>query len=165
MVKRDMKKALGASLKAEEQAVRTRFELSKTVLSETLPVLREQPKPDGTAQDIRDTITLPDGEDELISRIKRRCMKAGLRANRDEVLMAGLAALDAMRDRKLERLFEHLRRVKTGRRSREIHIFILHRADAVKFRRPLHLKRSGSARKVIIGRKIVTIPAGKTKSV
>lgn len=162
MVKRDMKKALGASLKAEEQAVRSRFEKATTVPAESSPAPRVQRKPEAAVQVVsRDNSTVPDGEDELISRIKRRCMKAGIDANRSEVLNAGLAALDNMRDRELGRLFENLRREKSGRPRRELRVFIVQRANAVKFCRPFQIKRSQSTRQIIIGHRVVTIPSGK----
>ena len=157
MVKRDMKKALGASLKAEEQAVKSRFENAQTVLLETAPALREPPQPKAAVQVIRDNSYTTDGEDELLTRIKRRCMKAGINANKSEVLKAGLAALDAMRDRELERHFETLRRGKTGRLERKILTFIVHPADVVKFRRRTQIKRCHFTRQIIIGRKIATI--------
>jgi hypothetical protein len=161
MAKRDMKKALGASLKAEEQAVRSRFEKAKTVQLETMPVPREVRQPETTVQVVRsDNCNIPDDEDELISRIKKRCMKAGISINKNKILRAGLAALDAMPDRELKRHFENSLPVKTGRPAREILTFIIHRADIVKFQRRLQIKRSPSARQVLIGHKIATITAG-----
>lgn len=161
MVKRDMKKALGASLKAEEQAVRSRFENAQTVLLETAPVLRESPQPKAAVQVIRDNSpTTTDGEDELLSRIQRRCRMVGFNADKREILRGGLAALDAMRDRELERHFESLQSGKTVRRRREILTFIVHPADVVKFRRRAQIKRFQSTRQIIIGRKIATITRG-----
>jgi hypothetical protein len=116
MAKKDMKSALGASLKAEEQAVRSRFEKAETVLKGEKHASRTQGQPrDGADKVIRDSFTIPGDEYELISQIKKRCMKAGISANKSEVLRAGLSALDAMPDRELARLFQSLNRVKTGR--------------------------------------------------
>lgn len=116
MAKKDMKIALGASLRAEEQAVRSRFEKAETALGRQKPSARqEQPKPDGESKVIRDSFTIPGDEYELISQIKKRCMKVGVGVNKSEVLRAGLAALDAMSDRELASLFGKLARVKTGR--------------------------------------------------
>ena len=116
MAKKDMKSALGASLKAEERAVRDRFEKAESVIGRGKSSPRaEQPTSNGAGKVIRDSFTIPADEYELISRIKKRCMKAGVSANKSEVLRAGLAALDAMTDQDLARLFEKLPRVKTGR--------------------------------------------------
>lgn len=116
MPKKDMKSALGASLKAEEQAVRSRFEKAESVIGGGKSAARAQGQPqNGADKVIRDSFTIPGDEYELISRIKRRCMKAGISANKSEVLRAGLTALDAMPDRELARLFQNLTRVKTGR--------------------------------------------------
>lgn len=114
MPKKDMKKALGASLKAEKRAVRSRFEKADAALAKKAPSPQEQ-KANGAGRVIRDSFTIPGDEYELIMRIKKRCMKAGVSANKSEVLRAGLAALDAMPERELARLFQSLVRVKTGR--------------------------------------------------
>lgn len=119
MAKKDMKSALGASLKAEEQAVRSRFEKAESVLGRGKSSPRSEPAPpppsNGAGRVIRDSFTIPGDEYEMISRIKKRCMKAGVSANKSEVLRAGLAALEAMPDRELASLFGKLQRVKTGR--------------------------------------------------
>ena len=116
MPKKDMKSALGASLKAEERAVRDRFEKAESVIGGGKSVPRDQEKPrNGADKVIRDSFTIPSDEYELISQIKKRCMKAGISANKSEVLRAGLAALEAMPDQELANLFGKLSRVKTGR--------------------------------------------------
>lgn len=116
MPKKDMKAALGASLKAEERSVRSRFEKAESLLGKAGGEKRlPAPKENGARRVIRDSFTIPDGEYELISLIKKRCMKVGISANKSEVLRAGLAALDAMRDKELARVFGELDRVKTGR--------------------------------------------------
>jgi hypothetical protein len=118
MPRKDMKSALGASLKAEEQAVRSRFEKAESVLGREKPATRAQQSPspsNGSGKVIRDSFTIPGDEYESISRIKKRCMKAGVSANKSEVLRAGLAVLDSMSDRELVKAVEGLARVKTGR--------------------------------------------------
>lgn len=116
MAKKDMKSALGASLKAEEQAVRSRFEKAESVIGGGKSTPRSQGQPqNGADKVIRDSFTIPGNEYELISRIKKRCMKAGISANKSEVLRAGLAALESMPDKDLANLFGKLPRVKTGR--------------------------------------------------
>jgi len=116
VAKKDMKSALGASLKAEERAVRDRFEKAESVIGGGKAASGAQPPPsNGAGKVIRDSFTIPGDEYELISRIKKRCMKAGVSANKSEVLRAGLAALDAMSDGELAKAVEGLARVKTGR--------------------------------------------------
>lgn len=116
MAKKDMKSALGASLKAEERAVRDRFEKAESVIGGGKSSSRtEQPPSNGASKVIRDSFTIPADEYELISRVKKRCMKAGISANKSEVLRAGLAALETMADKDLANLFAKLQRVKTGR--------------------------------------------------
>lgn len=115
MPKKDMKKALGASLRAEERAVKSRFERAETALAGKKSRTTSQPPAEAPTKVIRDSFTIPESEYELISRIRKRCMKAGVGANKSEVLRAGLAALEAMPDRELTSLFGKLPRVKTGR--------------------------------------------------
>lgn len=154
MAKRDIKKALGASLKAEEQAVKSRFEKAGTALGKKEPARRKQPQPDGRARLATGSIPVVDSEDELIARIKTRCTRAGISANRSELFRAGLAALDALPDRELERLFESLPRAAAVRPEREILTFIVHRAYTVRFRHTLRLKHFLFARKIVIRRKL-----------
>ena len=119
MAKKDMKRARGASLRAEEQAVRSRFEKAETVMSKKQPPAPQKKPPppprNGAGKVIRDSFTIPGDEYELISLIKKRCMKAGVGANKSEILRAGLAALNAMTDKQMASVFEGLNRVKTGR--------------------------------------------------
>ena len=153
MAKRDMKQALGASLKAEEQAVRSRFEKSDTVLAKKEPSPPERPKPDEKGEVVRYILAVTDNEDELISRVRRRCMQAGISADRDEVLRAGLAALDGMKGRQLERLFESLRREKARGPRREAPAFTARRAYVVNLRGASRGAPSPSPRQIIILRK------------
>jgi hypothetical protein len=115
MAKKDMKKALGASLKAEERAVRSRFERAEAVLGKKAPEPQVKPSRNGAGRVIRDSFTIPGDEYALISRIKKRCMKSGFSPNKSEVLRAGLAALDAMTDKDLARALGELPKVRTGR--------------------------------------------------
>ena len=115
MAKKDMKSALGASLKAEEKAVRSRFEKAESVLGGGKSAPAELQAQNGAGKVIRDSFTIPADEYELIAQIKKRCMKLGISANKSEVLRAGLAALRDMPDRELTELFGLLTRVKTGR--------------------------------------------------
>ena len=118
MAKRDMKKALGASIRAEEDAVKTRFERAESALGGKQSASRSETKESGTPRVdkvIRDSFTMPAADYESITRIKQRAMKSGVGTNKSEILRAGLAVLDRMTDRDLLKVFEKLPRVKPGR--------------------------------------------------
>lgn len=114
MAKRDMKKALGASLQAEEQAVRSRFDKAETILGKKDAVPRKDEK-SNTARVIRDSFTMPAVDYELISELRTRCMKAGVGITKSELLRAGLNALGSMTDKELVKVIEKLEKVRTGR--------------------------------------------------
>jgi len=118
MAKRDMKKALGASIRAEEDAVKSRFERAESALGRKQPASRSEVKENETpraAKVIRDSFTMPATDYESITRIKQRAMKSGVGTNKSEILRAGLAVLDKMTDKDLLKVFEKLPRVKPGR--------------------------------------------------
>lgn len=113
MARKDMKKALGASLKAEERAVKDRFERAETALAKT----EAAPKASGNGAEkvIRDSFTMPAVDYGLINRIKDRCLRKGIVANKSEIVRAGLAALDAMSDATLTESVKKVPKIKTGR--------------------------------------------------
>lgn len=118
MAKRDMKKALGASLRAEEDAVKSRFERAESVLTRKQPGSKPEGRENGAAKSdkvIRDSFTMPASDYESINRIKQRAMKAGIGTNKSEILRAGLVALGAMPDKEFLKLFQGLPKVKPGR--------------------------------------------------
>jgi hypothetical protein len=118
MAKRDMKKALGASIRAEEDAVKSRFERAENALGGKPPASRPETKESGTPRVdkvIRDSFTMPAADYESITRIKQRAMKSGVGTNKSEILRAGLAVLDRMTDKDLLKVFEKLPKVKPGR--------------------------------------------------
>lgn len=118
MARKDMKKALGASIKAEEDAFKSRFEKAESALGGKRSASRPEPKVNGAAKAdkvIRDSFTMPTTDYESIGRIKLRAMKGGFGTNKSEILRAGLAVLDQMTDKELLRVFEKLPKVKPGR--------------------------------------------------
>ena len=64
---------------------------------------------------VRDSFTLPEPEYETISRLKKRCLKAGLAAKKSEILRAAVASLAALTDAALLATVRHLKVIKTGR--------------------------------------------------
>jgi hypothetical protein len=118
MAKRDIKKALGASLRAEEDAVKSRFERAESILTRRQPASKHVGRENGAAKPdrvIRDSFTMPPDDYEAITRIKQRAMKAGIGTNKSEILRAGLVALSAMPDKEFLKLFQGLPKVKPGR--------------------------------------------------
>jgi len=112
-MKRSMKEKLGASLKEEDEKVSERFQRADTELARKSAAKSQEPQNAGKV--IRDSFTMPLSDRELISTIKKRCMRAGIDTNKSEILRAGLAALDGMNERELSALFEGLTKIKTGR--------------------------------------------------
>ncbi len=121
MTKRDVKGALGATLQAEEEAVKSRFEKAESVLSGRKNGKGSAPPKQGTGNEarvIRDSFTMPEADYELIGPLKKRCMKAGIGVNKSELLRAGLRALTEMSDRELAQHVDRLVRIKPGRRPK-----------------------------------------------
>jgi hypothetical protein len=112
-MKRSMREKLGDSLKAEDEKVSERFQRADTELARKRAAKPQEPQSAGKV--IRDSFTMPLSDRELISTIKKRCMRAGIDTNKSEILRAGLAALDNMNDKDITALFEGLTKVKTGR--------------------------------------------------
>ena len=116
MPTKNMKSALGASLKAEETAVKNRFERAETALARNdRAAAAAAPAPD-TERVKRDSFTMPLSDYERIARLQKRCMKAEIGASKSAILRAGLAALDALTDEQLAAVVASLDKVKTGRR-------------------------------------------------
>jgi hypothetical protein len=118
MAKRDMKKKLGDSIKAEEDAFKDRFERAEAALGRQPSAGKAKEKDNGATKIdkvIRDSFTMPASDYESITRIKQRAMKAGIGTNKSEILRAGLAALDTMPEKEFLKLFKGLPKVKPGR--------------------------------------------------
>ncbi len=118
MAKRDMKKALGASIRAEEDAFKSRFERAESVLGKKQPAGESKEKENGAAKTdkvIRDSFTMPASDYESISQIKMRAMKAGIGTSKSEILRAGLVVLSTLSDKEFLKLFQGLPKVKPGR--------------------------------------------------
>lgn len=134
MTRKSMKSALSASLKAEDEAVKSRFEKAESLLGErsqpsdlpdnsppasspVLPDIRAQPKKERV---IRDSFTLPSGDYDLIAATRKRCLGSAVNVTKSEVIRAGLHALMEMSEEDLVRLVSSLEKVKTGRPTEKI---------------------------------------------
>jgi len=126
MPARNMKSALGNSLKAEQEAVRSRFDRAETVLArnDVSSLTTAPPEPQEKPSDIpgdetrvkRDSFTMPTSDYEQIAQLQKRCLKSELSVSKSEILRAGLLALSTLSDEDLVALVAGLPKVKTGRR-------------------------------------------------
>lgn len=123
-----MKSALASSLKAEDEAVRSRFEKAESLLEKKSNPVADQStdkQQQGKEKDItppapkekviRDSFTLPSGDYELITIIRQRCLKSAVNATKSEVIRAGLHILESLSDEELIQVIKRLEKVKTGR--------------------------------------------------
>jgi hypothetical protein len=121
MAERDMKAALGASLKAEERSLDTRMAKAEAYFShaDTAPInTAEQPheSPAMTHDKvIRDGFSMPASDYKLIAGIQDRALTSGLGVTKSKVLRAGLRVLDAMPVEQLKEVLSAIEDVKTGR--------------------------------------------------
>lgn len=124
---KDMKAAFGNSLDAENKSILSRFERAEAALARSdAPVSPAGASPTHAAAAAaatleeetrvkRDSFTMPMSEYELIASLQKKCLRAQVRANKSEILRAGLQALDALSEADLAQLIEALPKVKTGR--------------------------------------------------
>ena len=124
--KKSMASALSASLKAEDRAVKDRFERAEALLGdEKAELLRGadtksfEPEPETKSkkrqQTVRDNFTFPQKDYELIAFLKDRCLQQAVSVSKSEIIRAGLHALESMSDPELLELIENLEKLKTGR--------------------------------------------------
>lgn len=122
----DMKAALNKSVANERSAINERFEKAEALLGTKTKAKSEEkapkpikakakPKPAPRVKVIRDSFTLPEPDYELIGKVKKECMKAGIDVNKSEIIRAGLKALAAMNQGQLREAIGEIERVKTGR--------------------------------------------------
>jgi hypothetical protein len=128
MTKKGIKSALFSSLKAEDEAVRNRFEKAESLLEDKSSQLtasatekqqpgKDTPPPTSREKVIRDSFTLPGRDYELIATIRQRCLKLTVNATKSEVIRAGLHILESLSDEELLIVINCLEKVKTGRPS------------------------------------------------
>ncbi len=108
MAGKDVKKALGASLKAEAQRVDERFSRNGLAKAEKAGKggkgkVAGKGK-HGKEQTVRDRFTLPESEYARIGELKERCLQAGLRVKKSELLRAGLRLLARLDQARLKKL-------------------------------------------------------------
>ena len=136
-----MASALSASLKAEDRAVKDRFERAEALLGDEKAELQREkdtkrtahggeqnsppvsspfePEPEKKSrkrqQTVRDNFTFPQNDYELIASLKKRCLQQAVSVSKSEIIRAGLHALESMSNPELLKLIENLEKLKTGR--------------------------------------------------
>ena len=121
-----MKSALNASIKAEDEAVKSRFERAESLLGDkSMPNSKLAIAPETEGHDnqglakksrvIRDSFTLPTVDYELIAALRQRCLNSAVSATKSEIVRAGLHVLNDLPDEELMAAISHLTKVKTGR--------------------------------------------------
>ncbi|MFY9221199.1 MAG: hypothetical protein WAQ98_00940 [Blastocatellia bacterium] len=122
-MKKDLKSALGKSLKEETKAVEKRFAHADLVFSQEAikesAITDSEVKGDEVKIDkvIRDSFTLPYDDYQLIELIKDRALKASVSVNKSEVVRAGLLVLQSMSEKDLLIALNSITKIKSGRRS------------------------------------------------
>jgi hypothetical protein len=122
MPRKSMKSALSASLQAEDEAVKSRFEAADRVLATSqraaaVPSVKQSQSTSNRV--VRDSFTLPTDDYELIAAIRQRCLGAAVNVTKSEVIRAGLQALMAMPDAKLLKQVSNVEKVKSGRPKKD----------------------------------------------
>lgn len=125
-MKKDLKSALGKSLREETKAIEKRFAQADMIFSQlTSPNLtnslntEESQAPDEIKIEkvIRDSFTLPSQDYQLIDLIRKRALNASVSITKSEVIRAGLLALQSMSEVELVEVINSLTKVKSGRPS------------------------------------------------
>ena len=123
---RDMRSALGSSMRAEESRATDRkldrFARAEAVLEKTGAGEPENTNmPDTAAIEhqrvIRDSFSLPMSDYAVISALRERALKAGIHANKSELVRAGLRLLQDLKEADFVVAVQRIEKVKTGRPS------------------------------------------------
>jgi hypothetical protein len=127
---KDMKSALSKSVANERKAFNERIANADVIMggktkekpqtTEPKPVkAKPKPKPAPRPKVIRDSFTMPETDYALFDKIRADCMKAGINANKSEVVRAGLKLLSAMNQAQLREALGAIDKVKPGRVKQE----------------------------------------------
>jgi len=119
MAKQDLKAALGASLRAEQEAVVERFAKADAYFNEREKGPNRSAGVSPREKVIRDGFTMPASDYSLIAQVQATSLQAGLVVTKSEVLRAGLHALSQMSCSELKEVISSLQKVKAGRPTKE----------------------------------------------
>lgn len=117
---RDMRSALGSSMRAEESRAIDR-KLDRFARADAVLEVSGAGKPENGdtlvehQRVIRDSFSLPANDYALIAALRERALKAGVQANKSELVRAGLRLLVEMKSEEFISAVEKIEKIKTGR--------------------------------------------------
>ena len=114
---KDIKSALIKSVEDERNSFNERFSKAESLLNDNLSALeaKKNSRVTDKLKMVRDSFTLPENDYALIEKIKIHCMKAGIDANKSEIIRAGLHVLSSMNQNDLKNSMSLVNRIKPGR--------------------------------------------------
>ena len=115
MAHKDMRAALGASVRAEERTVTDRFATAEAFFDRHNSPAPQPPVAPPRDKVVRDGFSMPASDYELIAAIQQTCLQAGFSMTKSEVLRAGLRALHDLTPEALKERYQTLEKVKLGR--------------------------------------------------
>ena len=114
---KDRKSAFRSSIRAEEEAVDSRFERAETVLARGgKKGGKAAPAPVAAGKVVRDSFSMPEDEYAAVAKARKRLIKKELVANKSQIVRMAFALLNEVSDKELVELFEALPEVRAGRR-------------------------------------------------
>ena len=115
---RDIKSALGSSMRAEESRVAERkldrFARAEAAMEAGAGVSLQAQTPE-QQRVIRDSFTLPANDYALLATLRERGLQSGVHATKSELVRAGLQMLLAADEAEFLSALQRLEKVKTGR--------------------------------------------------
>ncbi len=118
---RDIKASLGASLHQETKTVEDKFSRADVVLQNKVQKkpsrLPDQNHTTFQSTVIRYSVSVPQGDFNILEKIKKRYLKMEIAASRSEIHRVSIHALDSLSDAQLLQSYEKLEKLKPGRHS------------------------------------------------
>jgi hypothetical protein len=118
MAKQNLKAALGASLRAEHDAVVERFAKAEAYFQGREADASRSAGAPPREKVVRDGFSMPAGDYGLIAQVQATSLQAGLAVTKSEVLRAGLHALSTMSLAELKEVLSRVEKVKVGRQAK-----------------------------------------------
>lgn len=105
-MKNSMRDALMSSIKTEEEHINDRFAKADSLLSKS-----REPEPIKQLA-VRDTFSMPPEDNNIISQIRLRCMKAGIDTTRSEIVRVAIHEIANLSQEEFEKKIFQLKKVR-----------------------------------------------------